>query len=50
MNNEDFVKEQRKRIMKRLEMTRQNETICLQDWEVEILIEWINELKAKKGE
>jgi hypothetical protein len=49
MNNEDFIKEQRERILKRLKMTRQNETICLRDWEVEILIEWINELKGRKA-
>lgn len=48
MNNEDFIKEQRERILKRLKMTRRNETICLRDWEVEILIEWINELKGRK--
>ena len=48
MNNEDFIKEQRERILKRLKMTRKNETICLRDWEVEILIEWMNELKGRK--
>lgn len=48
MNNEDFIKEQRERILKRLKMTRRNETICLRDWEVEILIEWMNELKGRE--
>lgn len=47
MNNEDFIKEQRERILKRLKMTRRNETICLLDWEIEILVDWINELKGR---
>lgn len=49
MDNEDFIREQRERIMRRLKLTRRNETICLRDWEVEILIEWINELKGRKN-
>ena len=48
MNTEDFIKEQRERILKRLKMTRRNETICLRDWETEILVEWINELKGRE--
>ena len=47
MNNEDFIKEQRERILKRLKMTRRNETICLRDWEVDILVEWIEEMKRR---
>lgn len=45
MDNEDFIREQRERIMRRLKLTRRNETICLRDWEVDILVEWIEELK-----
>ena len=47
MNNEDFIKEQRERILKRLKLTRRNETICLRDWEVDILVEWIEEMKRR---
>lgn len=48
MNNEDFIKEQRERILKRLKMTRRNETICLRDWETGILVEWIEEMKRRE--
>lgn len=47
MDNEDFIREQRERIMRRLKLTRRNETICLRDWEVDILVEWIDEMKGR---
>lgn len=47
MDNEDFIREQRDRIMRRLKLTRRNETICLRDWEVDILVEWIDEMKGR---
>lgn len=47
MDNEDFIREQRDRIMRRLKLTRRNETICLRDWEVDILVEWIEEMKRR---
>lgn len=39
--------EQRKTLMKRLRMTGRNETICLMDWQVALLIEWIEELQER---
>lgn len=42
--------EQRKALMKRLKMTGRNETICLMDWQVELLIAWIEELKERANE
>lgn len=47
MDNEDFIREQRDRIMRRLKLTHRNETICLRDWEVDILVEWIDEMKGR---
>ena len=49
MDNEDFIREQRERIMRRLKLTRRNETICLRDWEVDILVEWIDEMKGREN-
>ena len=37
----------RKHILKRLRMTRQNETICLMDWEARCLVAWIEELERR---
>ena len=37
----------REHVLKRLKSTKHNETICLAGWEVEILLLWIEELKAK---
>jgi hypothetical protein len=43
MNTED----ERRRIMKRLRMTKRNESICLQGWETQILVAWIEGLTKK---
>ena len=40
-------KAKREHVLKRLKSTKHNETICLAGWEVEILLLWIAELKAK---
>ena len=40
-----FIK--RERIRRELIKTKQGETICLQDWQVEILLEWIKELERE---
>jgi hypothetical protein len=38
-----------KHILKRLKMTRLNESICLSGWEVSVLLEWIDEImKGRK--
>jgi SOS response regulatory protein OraA/RecX len=42
-----FVK--RERIRRRLMKTGVDETICLQDWECEILLDWIKELEERVG-
>lgn len=41
-----FIK--RERIRRNLMKTRTGETICLQDWEVEILLKWIKDLEDYK--
>ena len=46
MNKEDV----RRQIIKRLKLTGQNETICLMDWEVAELLEYISELEQKARE
>ena len=46
MNKEDI----RRQIIKRLKLTGQNETICLMDWEVAELLEYIHELEKKARE
>ena len=40
---------ERKRIMKKLKMTRKGETICLMDWEVQILVEWFDSLIRQRN-
>lgn len=40
-----------KHILKRLKMTRLNESICLSGWEVSVLLEWIDEImKGRKND
>lgn len=39
-----------KYILKHLRDTRRNEGICLQGWQAEILVEYINELERKAEE
>ena len=34
---------ERKSVLKRLKLTRRNETVCLMWWEVKILLDWIEE-------
>lgn len=40
-----FIK--RERIRRNLINTRTGETICLQDWEVQLLLAWIKELESE---
>ena len=44
-----FIK--RERIRRELMKTKDGETICLQDWQIDILLEWIKELeeRVRKG-
>lgn len=37
----------RERIRRELMKTKDGETICLQDWQVDILLEWIKELEER---
>ena len=37
----------RERIRRELMRTKPGETICLQDWQVEILVDWIKELEER---
>lgn len=39
--------ERQKAVLRRIRMTAQNETICLADWEVRLLIGYIDSLKSK---
>lgn len=38
------IHQQRKEIFKRLKMTKRGESICLQEWQVSILVNWIESL------
>ena len=40
-----FIK--RERIRRNLINTRTGETICLQDWEIQIILDWIKELERE---
>ena len=40
---------ERKRIMRKLRMTRKGETVCLVDWEVEILVSWFDSLIKQRN-
>ena len=42
-----FIK--RERIRRELMRTKPGETICLQDWEIDILLEWLKELEERVG-
>lgn len=42
-----FIK--RERIRRELMRTKPGETICLQDWQVDILLDWIKELEERNG-
>ena len=42
-----FIK--RERVRRELIRTKPGETICLQDWQVEILRDWIKELEERIG-
>jgi len=37
----------RERIRREMMKTRSGETICLQDWQVAVLLEWIKELESE---
>ena len=37
----------RERIRRELMKTKDGETICLQDWQIDILLEWIKELEER---
>lgn len=40
-----FIK--RERIRRELMRTKPGETICLQDWQIDILLDWIKELEER---
>lgn len=40
-----FIK--RERIRRELMRTKPGETICLQDWQIDILLEWLKELEER---
>ena len=40
---------ERKRVMRKLRMTRKGETVCLVDWEVEILVSWFDSLIKQRN-
>ena len=40
---------ERKRVMRKLKMTRKGETVCLVDWEVQILVEWFDSLIKQRN-
>ena len=44
------VLQHRNELLKRLKMTGKNETICFSDWQVKILVDWIEELRKEAWE
>lgn len=40
---------ERRRIMKKLKMTGKGETVCLMDWEVNTLVEWLDSLIRQRN-
>lgn len=52
MTEEQEREARRKAVVKKLRKTGKGETVCFQWWEVELLIEYINQLKgaAKNGD
>ena len=40
-----FIK--RERIRRELMRTKPGETICLQDWQIDIILEWLKELEER---
>lgn len=40
---------ERKRVMRKLKMTRKGETVCLVDWEVQILVSWFDSLIKQRN-
>ena len=44
MDNADYLEHLRQKILKRLQETENNGTVCLNGWETRIIIEWIKEL------
>lgn len=46
MTAEQEREERRKQVLKKLRKTGRGETVCLAGWEVELLLEYIAELKA----
>ena len=42
-----FIK--RERIRRELMRTKPGETICLQSWEAEIIVEWLKEIEERAG-
>ena len=47
---QEKVIQNRKDLLKRMKMTGKNETICFSDWQVKILVDWIEELRKEAGE
>lgn len=46
MTEEQEKAKRRKDVLKRMRMTRRGETICLAWWEVDMVLDYINELKG----
>ena len=46
MTAEQEREARRKQVLKKLRNTRPGETVCLAGWEVELLLEYISNLKA----
>lgn len=47
---QEKVIQNRKDLLKRMKMTGKNETICFSDWQVKILVDWIEELRKEAWE
>ena len=47
---QEKVLQNRKDLLKRMKMTGKNETICFSDWQVKILVDWIEELRKEAWE
>jgi hypothetical protein len=47
MTEEEQREQRREDVLRRLRRTRRGETICLAEWEIKLVLEYIDELKRK---
>lgn len=43
-------KEQQQAVLRKLSRAKHGETVCLADWEIKLLVDYINDTKKRKAE